>query len=94
MKDLTITVKTLYGFETLLKDELAELGYSNVESLNRAVQLQGSWEDVYRLNYRCRLAISVLVKVKSFTIHKEEDLYKQAKKLIGLLILISIKLLP
>src|SRR5690554_2518604 len=81
MKDLVITVKTLYGFEELLKDELKELKYDKVELLNRAVQLNGGWEDVYRLNYRCRLAISVLVKVKSFTIHKEDDLYKEAKKI-------------
>lgn len=81
MKDLVITVKTLFGFEELLRDELNELGYPEVEILNRAVQLNGDWEDVYRLNYRCRLAISVLVKVKSFTIHKEDDLYKEAKKI-------------
>lgn len=81
MKDLVITVKTLFGFEDILKEELNELGYDKVETLNRAVQLNGDWEDVYRLNYHCRLAISVLVKVKSFTIHKEEDLYKQAKKI-------------
>lgn len=81
MKDLIITVKTLYGFEDLLTEELGELGYNQVEKLNRAVQLKGNWEDVYRLNYRLRLAISVLVKVKSFTIHKEEDLYKAAKKI-------------
>src|SRR5690554_1211510 len=81
MKDLVITVKTLFGFEELLRDELNELGYKDVEILNRAVQLNGDWEDVYRLNYRCRLAISVLVKVKSFTIHKEDDLYKEVKKI-------------
>ncbi|PWH84776.1 THUMP domain-containing class I SAM-dependent RNA methyltransferase [Brumimicrobium oceani] len=81
MKDLVITVKTLFGFEELLKDELNELGYDKVEVLNRAVQLNGNWEDVYRLNYRCRLAISVLVKVHSFNIYKEEDLYKAAKKI-------------
>jgi putative N6-adenine-specific DNA methylase len=81
MKDLVITVKTLFGFEEILKEELKELGYDNVEILNRAVQLNGDWEDVYRLNYRCRLAISVLVKIKSFNIYKEEDLYKEAKKI-------------
>ena len=81
MKDLVITVKTLFGFEELLKDELNELGYDNIDILNRAVQLNGDWEDVYRLNYRCRLAISVLVKVHSFNIYKEDDLYKAAKKI-------------
>lgn len=81
MKELEITVKTLYGFEKILQDELAELGYKKTTPLNRAVQLNGGWEDVYRLNYRCRLAISVLVKIKSFSLHKEDDLYKEAKKI-------------
>jgi putative N6-adenine-specific DNA methylase len=81
MKDLKITVKTLYGFEDILQDELKELGYEKTEKLNRAVQLNGNWEDVYRLNFRCRLAISVLVEVASFYIQKEKDLYDEAKKI-------------
>lgn len=81
MKNLEITVKTLFGFENILQDELFELGYKKTTPLNRAVQLTGDWEDVYRLNYRCRLAIAVLVKVKSFHLHKEDDLYKEAKKI-------------
>ena len=81
MKDLKITVKTLYGFEDILQEELKELGYDKTEKLNRAVQVQGGWEDVYRLNYRCRLAISVLVEVASFYIQKEKDLYDEAKKI-------------
>ncbi|MEX1191818.1 MAG: THUMP domain-containing protein [Brumimicrobium sp.] len=81
MKELKITVKTLYGFEDILEDELKELGYEKTEKLNRAVQIKGSWEDVYRLNYRCRLAISVLVEVASFYIQKEKDLYDEAKKI-------------
>lgn len=81
MKDLKITVKTLYGFEDILQEELKELGYDKTEKLNRAVQVKGDWEDVYRLNYRCRLAISVLVEVASFYIQKEKDLYDEAKKI-------------
>src|SRR5690554_1495852 len=81
MKNLVITIKTLFGLEHALKEELIELGYTNLEVLNRAVQLKGSWEDVYRLNYRCRIAISVLVEISSFTIHNEDDLYKKSKKI-------------
>jgi putative N6-adenine-specific DNA methylase len=81
MKDLTITVKTLYGFEDILTEELGELGYTNVEKGNRSVQLKGQWKDVYRINYLSRLSISVLVEIESFYIHNEEDLYKQAKKI-------------
>ncbi|MDX1651163.1 MAG: THUMP domain-containing protein [Brumimicrobium sp.] len=81
MEKLKITVKTLYNFEDILQDELSELGYQKTEKLNRAVQLTGNWEDVYRLNFRCRLAISVLVEVASFHIRDEKDLYNQAKKI-------------
>lgn len=76
-----ITVKTLFGFEEILLDELKELGYTNCEIQNRAVQLSGNWEDVYRLNYRCRLAISVLIEIDSFYIHSDKDLYNKAKNI-------------
>ncbi|MBW7868001.1 MAG: hypothetical protein H3C31_06730 [Brumimicrobium sp.] len=81
MQQELITIKTLFGFEEILKEELIELGYNNIEILNRAVRIKGTWEDVYRLNFRCRLAISVLVEIKTFFIHKEDDLYKEARKI-------------
>lgn len=81
MKELIITVKTLYGFEDILSEELNELGYDKVEKGNRSVQLKGGWKDVYRINYLSRLSISVLVEIESFYIHKEDDLYKEAKKI-------------
>lgn len=81
MKDVKITVKTLYGFEDILTEELNELGYKDIEKGNRSVQLTGQWKDVYRINYLSRLSISVLVEIESFYIHNEEDLYKEAKKI-------------
>lgn len=81
MKKELITIKTLFGFEEILKEELQELGYKDIKTLNRAVQIEGTWEDVYRLNYRCRLAISVLVEIETFYIHKERDVYTQALKI-------------
>ena len=81
MHTLTITVKTLFGFEEILKEEIEALGFKNLKVLNRAVQLTGSWKDVYTLNFRCRLAISVLVKVEEFYVNDEDDLYKKAKRI-------------
>ncbi len=80
MEQLKITIKTLHNFEEILTEELRELGYDNTEKQNRAVSLKGNWEDVYRLNFRCRLALSVLVEVDAFYVHKEDDLYKEARK--------------
>ena len=81
METLTITIKTLFGFEEILKEEVESLGYKNVTALNRAVQLEGEWEDVYILNFKLRLAIAVLVKIDQFRVNSEDDLYKHAKKI-------------
>lgn len=78
---LTITIKTFYGLENILKEELEEMGYKDVSVLNRAVQVKGSWEDVYKLNYFVRCGISVLVEVKKFRIRNEEDLYNECLKI-------------
>ena len=77
---MNIVVKTLFGLEEVLKKEIEDLGYKNVAMLNRAVELKGEWKDVYILNYKCRLAIAVLVKIEEFKIKNEDDLYTQAKK--------------
>ena len=66
-KNLTITLKCFYGFETVLQEELTELGYPDCVKGNRAVSLKGTWSDVYFLNLHSRCALSVLVEIcKSF----------------------------
>ena len=78
---LTITLKTFFGFEQTLADELQELGYVDCTILNRAVQLKGTWRDVYFLNLHSRCAISVLVEISKFLIKDEKDIYKKAKEI-------------
>ena len=79
-EQLKITIKTVFGLEEVLAEELGEMGFKDVKILNRAVQVTGSWKDVYYLNVHLRCAISVLVEVEKFSIRNEDDLYKQAKK--------------
>lgn len=81
MEKLTITVKTFYGLEQVLLEELTELGYRDAIALNRAVQLTGTWRDVYYLNYHLRCALTVLVQIGQFTIRKEDDLYRECMKI-------------
>jgi len=78
---MKITVKTFFGLEEVLKEELQELGYNDVKLLNRAVQIVGTWCDVYRLNAECRCAISVLVEVANFKINNQNDLYRECKQI-------------
>jgi putative N6-adenine-specific DNA methylase len=78
---LTITLKTIYGLEEVLAEELIELGYQKPNVLNRAVQIQGTLRDVYFLNLHVRCAISVLVEIEKFRIRSEDDLYKKASRI-------------
>ncbi len=78
---LTITLKTIFGLEQVLSEELIELGFAKPEVLNRAVQVRGAWKDVYFLNLHVRCAIAVLVRVDSFFIRDEDDLYKKCKRI-------------
>jgi putative N6-adenine-specific DNA methylase len=78
---MTITLKTFFGLEEVLKEELYELGYDDVKVLNRAVQVKGDWKDVYFLNLNSRCAISVLVEIANFFVRSEEDLYKKCMKI-------------
>lgn len=79
--NILITLKTLFGFEEVLKEELNELGYKDVKVLNRAVQIEGTWKDVYFLNLFSRCSISILVEIEKFFIRNEEDLYKKCMKI-------------
>jgi putative N6-adenine-specific DNA methylase len=81
MDKIKITLKTLFGAEEVLTEELNELGFNEVKLLNRAVQITGTWGDVYTLNLHCRCAISIIVEIASFRIQDEKDLYKHAKKI-------------
>ena len=76
-----ITLKTLYGLEKVLGEELEELGYKEYELLNRAVQIKGTWKDVYYLNLHIRCALTVLVQIKKFKIRREDDLYTECMKI-------------
>ncbi len=80
-EELIITLKTFYGLEQFLKEELEELGFSDIVILNRAVQTKGSWRDVYFMNLHVRCAVSVLVQIAKFRIKDEQDLYKKAFKI-------------
>ena len=80
-RKLSITLKTVFGLEEAVMQELEELGYTGMVAANRAVYLKGDWNDVYRLNLHCRCVISVLVKIADFELRNEDDLYKQCLRI-------------
>lgn len=77
---LTLTIKTFFGMEDVLSEELNELGFEVKKKLNRAVQIEGTWRDVYFLNIHLRCAISILAELAVFRIKHEDELYKGCKR--------------
>lgn len=67
--------KTMYGLESVLAEELIKLGAKDVQKLNRAVSFIGDAALLYKINYCCRTAVSVLLPVKEFEVNKQQDLY-------------------
>ncbi len=75
---MKLLAKTHYGLEQVLAEELRTIGATGVTPLNRAVAFEGSKLLLYTVNYRSRLALSVLMPVASFDISGKKDLYDGA----------------
>lgn len=73
--------KTLYGLETVLARELADLGASDVQTANRAVIFEGDKALLYEANYCSRTALSLLMPVAEFRIKSKDDLYRACLKI-------------
>jgi len=73
--------KTLYGLEPVLEKELSALGASNITRANRAVTFTGDKSLLYRVNYCCRTAMSVLTTLSEFRIWSKDDLYARSKRI-------------
>ena len=78
---MELVAKTLFGLENVLAGELTDLGAQNVRVLNRAVSFEGDNEMMYRVNYCCRTALSVLKPVGRFRIGTAKDIYYRALKI-------------
>lgn len=77
---MNITVKTLFGLEQLLAEELSSLGAKNIEIGNRVVLCEGDQRLLYSINLKSRLALRVLVPILSFKAHNEVVLYKRIRR--------------
>ena len=65
----------------LLKAELLDLGYTNVEESHMSVSLQGTMKDCMKLNLFLRTGHSILFQLKEFHAKTPEDLYKEMVKI-------------
>lgn len=73
--NLQIQIKTFFGLEEILAEEVKKLGGRNVEIKNRAVNCEGDLGFLYKINYSCRTALKILVPIKSFKAFDADRFY-------------------
>lgn len=64
------------GLETVLNQELTELGAQDIKQTDGGVSFAGSFSLCYRINLESRIASRVLWQVAHGTYQSEEDVYK------------------
>ncbi|MEO2062083.1 MAG: THUMP domain-containing protein [Christiangramia sp.] len=69
--------KTMFGFESVLANELLQLGAMDVKEGTRMVSFVGDKGFMYKANLCLRTALKILKPYKSFKVHNEKDLYDQ-----------------
>lgn len=78
--NLQIQIKTFFGLEPILAEEVKKLGGRNVEIKNRAVNCEGDLGFLYKVNYSARTAVKVLVPVFTFKAFSENQFYERLLK--------------
>ena len=74
-ENLKIQIKTFFGLEEILAEEIRKLGGANVEVKNRAVNCEGDLGFLYKINYSARTALKILVPVLTFKAWDENRFY-------------------
>lgn len=76
-----MVAKTLFGFEDILAKELTQLGAMEVKKGVRNVSFVGDKGFMYKSNMGLRTAIKILKPIAQFRVVREEDLYKNIKRI-------------
>lgn len=63
------------------KEELEELGATNIDTAYRGLYFDADLKAIYRINYASRLISRVLAPLASFPANHTDQLYKMAKKI-------------
>jgi putative N6-adenine-specific DNA methylase len=73
---LQLTITTPGGLETVLKEEVENLGIEVLQVGKRQISVKGDTASMYKCLFECRMAIRVLIPLYSFQINSPEDLYE------------------
>jgi putative N6-adenine-specific DNA methylase len=73
--NLQIQIKTFFGLEPILAEEIKKLGGKNVEIKNRAVNCEGDLGFLYKINYSARTALKIIIPIMTFKAWDEQRFY-------------------
>ena len=76
-ENLKIQIKTFFGLEQILAEEIKKLGGRNVEIKNRAVNCEGDLGFLYKINYSARTALKILIPVFEFKAFNQHQFYSK-----------------
>lgn len=76
-----LIAKTFMGLETVLAQELTQLGAHNVQAGRRMVSFTGDKEMMYRANFQLHTAIRILKPIKHFKARSADEVYEEIKKI-------------
>jgi len=78
---MRLIVKTSFGLEDVLMEELRALGASEIEKGVRVVTVEGDQRMMYSINLNSRVALRVLMPIKKIRVANEHQLYDEIKKI-------------
>lgn len=73
--------KTLYGFESLLAEELLRLGAQSIKPGVRHVRFRGDLGFLYKASLCLRTALRILMPIHSAKIQNESDFYQLVRRI-------------
>ena len=74
-ENLQIQIKTFFGLEEVLAEEIKKLGGKKVEVKNRAVNCEGDLGFLYKINYSARTALKIIIPLLTFKAWDENRFY-------------------
>lgn len=79
--EFELIAKTFMGLETVLAQELTQLGANNVQIGRRMVSFTGDKRMMYRANFQLHTAIRILKPIAHFKAKSADDMYEEVKKI-------------
>jgi len=81
MTQYNLTATTTFGMEGIVKEEVQDLGFDDIDVSNGKVEFQGNEKDICRANLWLRSAERVQIKVGEFSATDFDQLYEKTKDL-------------